>query len=44
MGAGDAVSELALAADRGHKIVIADPEGKNEREVTLDKGFVWLVM
>jgi hypothetical protein len=44
MGASDAVSELALAADRGHKLMIADAEGKNEREVTLDKGYVWLVM
>jgi hypothetical protein len=44
MGANDALGELALAADRGHKLSVTDAEGKNERVVTLDQGFVWLVM
>jgi hypothetical protein len=44
MGSNDAVSELALAADRGHKLMVADSEGKNEREVMLDHGYVWLIM
>ena len=43
MGPSDAVSELSLAAERGHKLVIAGPNNQ-EREVTLDKGYVWLVM
>ena len=44
MGERDAVSELALAVDRGHKLTVADANGHNEREVTLDQGYVWLVM
>jgi len=44
MGANDAVSELALASERGTKIIVADENGKNEHEITLDQGYVWLVM
>jgi PDZ domain-containing protein/C2 domain-containing protein len=44
MGPDDAVSELALAAERGHKLAVTDPSGKNEHEVTLDQGYTWLVL
>jgi len=44
MGAGDAVSELLLSVDRGHSLTVADASGKNEREVKLDPGYVWLVL
>ena len=40
----EAATNLSLASERGHKLTIADAEGKNEREVTLDKGYVWLVL
>lgn len=40
----EAASALSLAAERGAKLSIADAEGKNEREVTLDRGYVWLVL
>jgi hypothetical protein len=44
MGPNDAISELSMAAERGHKLTLADSSGKSEREVTLDQGYVWLVM
>jgi C-terminal processing protease CtpA/Prc len=44
VGPSDAVSELALSIDRGHKLTVADASGKHEREVQLDTGYVWLVM
>ncbi|MDD9937467.1 MAG: PDZ domain-containing protein [Myxococcales bacterium] len=44
MNDDDAASELSLASDRGHKLMVADSDGKNEREVNLDKGFTWLTM
>ncbi|MGH8310493.1 MAG: PDZ domain-containing protein, partial [Steroidobacteraceae bacterium] len=40
----DAMSELSLAAERSYKLTVADADGNNEREATLDKGYVWLVM
>ncbi|KAF0160629.1 MAG: hypothetical protein FD160_4211 [Caulobacteraceae bacterium] len=40
----EAASSLSLAAERGSKLSVADAEGKNEREVTLDRGYVWLVL
>jgi len=43
VGSDDAVSELALVLDRSRKLTLRDATGK-EREVTLDTGFVWLVM
>jgi hypothetical protein len=44
IGPSDAVSELSMAAERGHKLTLIDPSGKQEREVTLDQGYVWLIM
>jgi hypothetical protein len=44
MDDADAMSELSLASERGYKLVVADAEGQNERDVALDKGYVWLVM
>jgi hypothetical protein len=38
-----AASELSLSADRGSTLIIADAKGK-EREVTLDRDFLWLTM
>jgi hypothetical protein len=40
----EAASSLSLASERSHKLAVTDAEGKNEREVTLDKGYVWLVL
>jgi hypothetical protein len=39
----EAASRLSLAYDRGSPLTVAGSQG-NEREVTLDKGFIWLVM
>jgi S1-C subfamily serine protease len=44
MGPNDAVSELSMAAERGHKLTVAGASGTNEREITLDQGYVWLIM
>lgn len=44
MSEADAVSELSLASERGYQLRVADPEGKSEHDVTLDKGYVWLTM
>jgi hypothetical protein len=44
MGPDDAVSELSLVVDRSHKLLVADEDGKHEREVKLDDGYVWLVL
>jgi hypothetical protein len=44
MGPNDAVSEVSLAAERAHKLVVADGDRKSEREVTLDQGYVWVIM
>ena len=41
---GDKRSELSMASDRKQKLAVADAEGMNEREVTLDGGYVWLVL
>jgi S1-C subfamily serine protease len=44
MEGDDAVSQLSLAHERKHKLAVTNAEGKNEREVMLDEGYVWLVM
>jgi PDZ domain/C2 domain len=44
MDDADAMSELSMASERGYKLTVADAEGLNERDVILDKGYVWLVM
>jgi hypothetical protein len=41
---GDKRSELSMASDRKLKLAVADSEGRNEREVALDGGYVWLVL
>jgi hypothetical protein len=41
---GDKRSELSMASERKQMLAVADSEGRNEREVTLDGGFVWLVL
>jgi hypothetical protein len=41
--AAKAASELALAADRGAQLTIADAAGR-ERTVQLDRGYLWLTM
>ena len=41
---GDKRSELSMASERKQKLAVADSEGHNEREVTLDGGYVWLVL
>jgi hypothetical protein len=38
-----AASELSLGADRGGSLTVADKKGK-EREVSLDKQYLWLTM
>ena len=43
MTGAKAASELSLSADRGATLIIADAKGK-EREVTLDRDFLWLTM
>lgn len=40
----DAMSELSLASERAYKVSVTDAEGNDEREVTLDQGYVWLIM
>jgi hypothetical protein len=42
LGPEGAVSALSLASERGHKVTLAGKGG--ERQVTLDQGYVWLVM
>lgn len=44
MKGDDAAGELSLAAQRSRKLVVAGADGKNEHDVTLDTGYVWLVM
>jgi hypothetical protein len=41
---GEKRSELSMASDRKQKLAVTDSEGMNEREVTLDGGYVWLVL
>jgi len=41
---GDKRSELSMASDRKQTLAVSDGDGKNEREVTLDGGYVWLVL
>lgn len=43
LGGDEAVSDLSLAIDRDLSLTLADEKG-HERQVTLDKGFIWLVM
>lgn len=43
LGGEEATSDFSLANDRGSVLTIADQKG-HERQVTLDKGFIWLVM
>ncbi|HEX7479539.1 MAG TPA: hypothetical protein VF331_17170 [Polyangiales bacterium] len=43
LGGNEATSDLSLASERGSVLTIADAQ-KHERQVTLDKGFIWLVM
>jgi C2 domain len=43
LGGDEAASDLSLANDRGTTLTIEDEKG-HERQVTLDKGFIWLVM
>jgi Ca2+-dependent lipid-binding protein len=44
MESNDALGRLALAAERDQKLAVTDSDGHNEREVALDKGFIWLVL
>jgi hypothetical protein len=44
MEPNDALGRLALAADRDQKLAVTDSDGHNEREIALDKGYLWLVM
>lgn len=44
MSDDDAASALSLAADRRQKLAVADPEGHDERKVTLESSYIWLVM
>jgi hypothetical protein len=44
MGGNDAISELSLAAERSHKLSVTDSDGKNEHDVTLDQGYIWLAL
>jgi hypothetical protein len=39
-----AMTRLSLAAERNYGLRVAGPDGKNAREVQLDRGYVWLVM
>ena len=39
-----AASELSLSVDRQHVLGVTDAEGNNSREITLDQGYVWLVL
>jgi hypothetical protein len=41
--AARAASDLSLAIDRGSALTVADQQGK-EREVNLDRGYLWLTM
>jgi hypothetical protein len=41
--AARAASDLSLAVDRGSALTVADKRGK-EREVNLDRGYLWLTM
>ena len=41
--AAKAASELSLSADRGATLIVADGNGK-EREVTVDRDYLWLTM
>ena len=41
--AARAASDLSLAVDRGSALTVADQQGK-EREVQLDRGYLWLTM
>lgn len=43
LSAAKASSELSLSADRGATLKVVDESGK-EREVTLDRDFLWLLM
>jgi hypothetical protein len=43
LGGDEATSDLSLASERGHSLTVADTKGQ-ERQVTLDKGFIWLTM
>ncbi|MDH5671326.1 MAG: hypothetical protein OEZ06_04205 [Myxococcales bacterium] len=40
----DCASRLSLAADRRHALAVTDAKGGNERQVELDRGYVWLTM
>ena len=44
MDGDDAATELSLAGERSHKLVVTDSKGKQEHTVTLDAGYVWLTM
>jgi hypothetical protein len=39
-----AASELSLAVDRQHALVVTNADGGESREVKLDQGYVWLVL
>lgn len=39
-----AASELSLAVDRQHALGVTNADGSNPHEVTLDQGYVWLVL
>jgi hypothetical protein len=43
LGGDEATSDLSLCAERGLTLTVAD-KLKHERQVSLDKGFIWLVM
>lgn len=44
MGAQDAKSALSLANERRQKLAVTDDQGRNEHEVELDGGLLWLVL
>lgn len=43
LGDDESTSDLSLANEKGAALTVAGAKG-NERQVTLDKGFIWLVM
>ena len=44
LDSNDALGRLALASEREQKLLVVDGDGKNQRELVLDKGYLWLIM
>jgi hypothetical protein len=44
VGPERALGLLSLAAERRHKLGVEDADGNQPRELTLDRGYTWLVM